>query len=80
MEEYHKSLKQNVGIAKSPTRKVKTQTNHIYCAIQAYIKLEKLQIQTQLNHFQIKAKIYIKTLKAAYQELINIKIKKTLVA
>jgi hypothetical protein len=80
VEEYHKSLKQNVGIAKSPTRKVKTQTNHIYCAIQAYIKLEKLQIQTELNHFQIKAKIYIQALKAAYKELINIKTKKTAVA
>ena len=73
VEEYHKSLKQNVGIAKSPTRKVNTQTNHVYCAIQAYIKLEKLKFQTNLNHFQIKAKIYLKALKAAYAELINIK-------
>jgi len=75
VEEYHKSLKQNTGIAKSPTRKVKTQTNHIYCSIQAYIKLEKLQIQTKLNHFQLKAQIYIKAIKAAYQELVNIKSK-----
>ncbi len=43
VEGYHKSLKQNVGIAKSPTRSVKTQTNHVYCTIQAYIKLEKLK-------------------------------------
>lgn len=73
VEEYHKSLKQNVGVAKSPTRRVKTQTNHVYCAIQAYIKLEKIKIQTKLNHFQIKLKIYTKAIKAAYLELVDMK-------
>jgi hypothetical protein len=72
VEEYHKSLKQNVGIAKSPTRTLKTQTNHIYCAIWAYVKLEKLKFKTRLNHFEIKSKIYMKALKAAYAELANI--------
>lgn len=72
VEEYHKSLKQNVGIAKSPTRTVTTQSNHLYCAIWAYIKLEKLKLQTKLNHFQLKAKIYAQALKAAYAELANI--------
>ncbi len=72
VEEYHKSLKQNVGIAKSPTRTVTTQSNHLYCAIWAYIKLEKLKLQTKLNHFQLKAKIYAQALKAAYAELTNI--------
>ena len=69
VEEYHKSLKQNVGIAKSPTRTVTTQANHIYCSIWAYVKLEKLKCKTKLGHFEIKAKIYIKALKAAYIEL-----------
>jgi DDE superfamily endonuclease len=69
VEEYHKSLKQNACIAKSPTRTLKTQSNHIYCAIWAYVKLEKMKICLKLNHFEIKAKIYIKALKAAYQEL-----------
>jgi Transposase DDE domain len=73
VEEYHKSLKQNVSIAKSPTRTLLTQSNHLYCSIWAYIKLEKLKFQTSLNHFQIKAKIYLKALKAAYAELANIK-------
>ena len=72
VEEYHKSLKQNVGIAKSPTRTLLTQTNHIYCAIWAYVKLEKLKLKTRLNHFEIKNKIYIKALKAAYAELASI--------
>ncbi|MBC7641103.1 MAG: transposase [Flavobacterium sp.] len=73
VEEYHKSLKQNVGIAKSPTRTVVTQTNHLFCSILAYVKLEKLKLTTRLNHFELKAKIYIKALKAAYAELSNIK-------
>ena len=73
VEEYHKSLKQNVGVAKSPTRTVTTQTNHLFCSILAYVKLEKLKLKTKLNHFELKAKIYIKALKAAYAELINIK-------
>jgi len=72
VEEYHKSLKQNVSLAKSPTQTVKTQSNHFYCAIIAYIKLEKLKLSTKLNHFELKAKIYLKATKAAYQELINI--------
>jgi hypothetical protein len=51
---------------------LKTQTNHIYCAIWAYVKLEKLKFKTRLNHFEIKNKIYVKALKAAYAELANI--------
>lgn len=69
VEEYHKSLKQNASIAKSPTRKITTQSNHLFCALWAYVKLEKLKFNTKLNHFQIKAKIYLKALKAAYEEL-----------
>lgn len=69
VEEYHKSLKQNASIAKSPTRTVTTQSNHLFCALWAYIKLEKLKFSTKFNHFQIKAKIYLKALKAAFDEL-----------
>lgn len=69
IEEYHKSLKQNVGVAKSPTRRVLTQSNHVYCSIQAYVKLEKLRCAIKLNQTQIKAKIYLKALKAAFEEL-----------
>jgi transposase len=74
VEEYHKSFKQNASIAKSPSHSVKTQANHLYCAIIAYVKLEKIKWATQLGHFQIKAKIYIKALKAAFKELNDIKL------
>ena len=72
VEEYHKSLKQNVSIAKSPTRTVKTQSNHLFASIMAYIKLEKLKFVTKLNHFALKNKIYTQALKAAFKELNNL--------
>ena len=69
IEEYHKSLKQNASIAKSPTRTVLTQSNHLYCSLLAYVKLEKLKLATRLNQTQLKAKIYLTALKAAFEEL-----------
>ena len=69
VEEYHKSLKQNASIAKSPARTVKTQSNHLFCALIAYVKLEKIKFANKLGHFEVKAKIYLKALKAAYAEL-----------
>lgn len=69
VEEYHKSLKQNASIAKSPTKTIKTQSNHLFASIMAYIKLEKLKFIHKLNHFAMKTKIYAKALKEAYKEL-----------
>ena len=69
VEEYHKSLKQNAAIAKSPTRTVKTQSNHLFASILAYVKLEKLKFIQRLNHFAIKSKIYLAASKAAFNEL-----------
>jgi hypothetical protein len=73
VEEYHKSLKQNASIAKSPTRTSQTQSNHLFTSIMAYVKLEKLKFTHKLNHFAMKAKIYMQALKAAYKELITLK-------
>jgi hypothetical protein len=73
VEEYHKSLKQNASIGKSPTRTVKTQTNHLYASIMAYIKLEKLKFANKMNHFAMKTKIYNQALKAAFKELAILK-------
>ncbi len=69
VEEYHKSLKQNAAIAKSPTRTLKTQSNHIFSSIMAYVKLEKLKFSSKLNHFAMKSKIYLAANKAAFNEL-----------
>jgi len=69
IEEYHKSIKQNASLAKSPTRTVKTQSNHIFASIIAYCKLEMLKIKTNLNHFAIKYKLIIKANQIAMREL-----------
>lgn len=73
VEEYHKSLKQNTAIAKSPTRTTRTQSNHIFASIIAYIKLEKLKMVNEMNHFAMKTKLYLSALKAAFKELAILK-------
>jgi hypothetical protein len=69
VEEYHKSLKQNVSLEKSPTQTVTTQTNHFFAAVCGYIKLERLKIKTKHNHFALKSKLYLKALLSAFQSL-----------
>lgn len=75
VEEYHKSIKQNASIAKSPARKVKTQSNHLFASIFAYVKLEQLRFAHALKHFALKTKIYQAALKAAFKELASLKSK-----
>lgn len=70
IEEYHKSIKSNAGLAKSPTKTVKTQTNHIFASIYTFYKLECLSIKTALNHFALKYKLFVKASKVAFEELI----------
>jgi hypothetical protein len=67
VEEFHKSLKSNAGLAKSPTRTVTTQNNHIFMPIYVVFKLECLKIKT--NHFALRAKLCIKANQMAYDEL-----------
>jgi hypothetical protein len=69
VECYHKSLKQNVSLAKSPTQTVTTQTNHFFAALCGFLKLERLKRKTQLNHFALKSKLYFKALQAAFSTL-----------
>ncbi len=73
VEEYHKSLKQNASVAKSPTRTVKTQSNHLFASIFAYVKLERLKFANKMNHFALKTKIYQQALKTAFKELTFLK-------
>jgi hypothetical protein len=69
VECYHKSLKQNVSLAKSPTQTVTTQTNHFFAALCGFIKLERLKRKTQLNHFTLKSKLYLNALHSAFATL-----------
>ena len=69
VEEYHKSLKQNASLEKSPTRTETTQTTHFFAALCAYIKLEMLKASTHMNHTALKINIYIEALKTAFEQL-----------
>ena len=69
VEEYHKSLKSNAAVAKSPTKRVTTQISHLVMSMIAVFKLECLKIKHHLNHFALRAKILIKANLAAMCEL-----------
>jgi IS4 transposase len=66
VEEYHKSLKQNASLEKSPTHTVRTQTNHLFASLCGYIKLELLKVSNHLNHFALKSNLYLRALQVAF--------------
>lgn len=74
VEEYHKSIKQNASVASSPARSVRGQSNHLFAAFFAFIKLEKIKLSKNLNHFAIKTKIYMTALSATMSELKALKL------
>jgi hypothetical protein len=69
VEPYHKSLKQNASLERSPTQTVTTQTNHFFAALCGYIKLELLKGTTKLNHFALKSKLYTQAVRVAFDAL-----------
>jgi len=69
IEVFHRSLKQNVGLEKSPTKYEVTQRNHIFAAMLAWIKLEILSLKNQSTHYGFKTKLYVKAIRAAFDEL-----------
>jgi len=69
VECYHKSLKQNVSLEKSPTQTETTQTNHFFAALCGFLKLERLKGKTKLNHFALKSKLYLNALHSAFSTL-----------
>lgn len=73
VEVFHKSLKQNVGLEKSPTKNERTQSNHVFAAMIACTKLELLSLKEQTNHFALKTRLYVNALKTAFHELQTLK-------
>lgn len=69
VEPYHKSLKQNASLSKSPTKTVTTQSNHFFASLCSFIKLEMLKVKTKTNHFALKSKLYIQALRTAFDAL-----------
>lgn len=69
VEEFHKSIKSNTGLSKSPTQTVRTQSNHFFASIWANVKLECLKWKRKKNHFALKAELYTRALQTAFAEL-----------
>jgi len=67
--EYHKSLKQNASMRKSPAKTLTTQATHFFAAVLAYTKLEVFKLKCGIGHFRLKAQHYTVGLKAMYQQL-----------
>jgi IS4 transposase len=73
VEEFHKSLKQNINIEHSPTKTITTQLNHIFFTLLAFIELEKVRVGLNQNHFSIIRGLYINATKQAFSEISSLK-------
>ncbi len=73
VEEYHKSLKSNLAFSKSPTKTVRTQSNHIFACLMAFVKMEQMRMKTRLNHFAMKGQLYQAALRSAFEQLQTLK-------
>lgn len=74
IEVYHKSIKQNSSLAKSPTKRVVSQSNHIFASIIAFCKLQVMQLKQSMNHFALKYKLILKANQASLIELRKLQI------
>jgi len=71
VEVFHKSLKSNANLAKSPTRTLRTQSNHVFLSICATFKLECLSLKKQLSPFTLSRKLLINPSRSAYHQLLQ---------
>nr|WP_319563751.1 transposase [uncultured Rhodoferax sp.] len=69
VEVFHKSLKSNAGMAKSPTQTLRTQSNHVFMAIYAVFKLECLSVKSKINPFALRFKLLINATRSAFVQL-----------
>ena len=70
VEVFHKSLKSNANLAKSPTRTLRTQSNHVFLSICAAFKLECLSLKNKFSPFALCRKLLIYASRSAYDELL----------
>lgn len=73
VEVFHKNIKLNNALAKSPAKTVRTQSNHIFMSLNAVARLECLSIKKKMNTFALKSKLYMKAIRQAYEELQTLK-------
>jgi len=73
VEVFHKNIKSNTALAKSPTKVLRTQSNHVFMSLYAAAKLECLSIKRKVNTFALKSQLYIKAIQLAFEELQRLK-------
>ena len=73
VEVFHKSLKSNANLAKSPTRTLRTQSNHVFLSICAAFKLECLSLKNKISPFALCRKLLINASRSAYDELLQMR-------
>ncbi len=59
VEVFHKTLKSNTAMAKSPGHTVLTQSNPLFMSIDSAFRLEVLANKRHLNHFEWRVKLYL---------------------
>ena len=69
VETFHKTLKSHASLAKSPTRTVRTQSNHCFLAIYAACRLTWLSVTHGLGHVALRTRLYLKAVRHAFDEL-----------
>ena len=67
-DHFHKTLKSHAALAKSPTRTVRTQSNHCFLAIYAACRLTWLSVTHGLNHVALRTRLYLKAVRHAFDE------------
>ena len=73
IEDFHKEIKNHASLSQSPTKTVKSQSNHIYMSFVAYCKLEILKNHScYKNQYQLKNLLLIKANQASMEMLIKL--------
>ena len=80
VEEFHKSTKSNTGYGSSPAHTVRSQSNHLFLVMLAFVKLEALRLSTSKNHFALKKLLTLNATKLALRELNSLKRQSSLLA
>jgi len=57
VEEFHRGLKQTVGIGKCQARNNRAQRNHIFCSIRSFVVLEVYRLKTGTTWYEAKRSI-----------------------
>lgn len=67
VECFHKVIKSLLGYGNSPAHTAKTQSNHLYFCLIAFLKIEWVAYKTQKSHFALKAQANAVALNASWK-------------